>query len=49
MTYQEAIEYLKSIGKIDAIEKELSTDGYTVVALAQHFKDKEKQQHGTIK
>ena len=39
MTYEEAVAYLKSEGKEHLIEKELSTDGYTVVALAESIKN----------
>jgi hypothetical protein len=38
---EKALEYLKSIGEDEAIEKEQSTDGYTVVALANDFRSKE--------
>jgi hypothetical protein len=32
--YRRAIKYLKDVGKSNLINKELSKDGYTVVALA---------------
>lgn len=46
MTYDEAIQYLESIGKIGDIEKELSTDGWTVVALAESYKEREGPRSG---
>lgn len=37
--YEEAVKFLKSIGKLKELEHELSTDGYTTVALANHHRE----------
>ena len=46
MTYEEAIEYFKSTNQLHLIEKELSVDGYTVVALAEYMKEKNLRKEG---
>lgn len=38
--YQEALNYLRNSGNEYLIEKELSTDGWTVIALANSVKKK---------
>ena len=36
--YKEAMEFLKETNNLHLIEKELSVDGYTIVALANNIK-----------
>jgi tmRNA-binding protein len=45
MTYEEAIKYLTETNNLHLIQKELSTDGYTVVALAEYLKTLDNQSH----
>lgn len=35
--FLQAMEYLKSIDKLSEIDKEASQDGFTIVALANHY------------
>jgi len=40
---KEALAYLKEIGKEYLIEKQLSTDGYTITELAENFYEERNQ------
>jgi hypothetical protein len=40
--YEQALVFLKEIGKLAELEKEQSVDGYTLVALANFFKRAEE-------
>lgn len=39
--YEKAVKFLKSINKEQKIKKELSTDGYSIIALANSFLEKQ--------
>ena len=46
--YEEALQYLKETGNEHLIEKELSIDGWTVIALANSVKTKHTSDGGVL-
>lgn len=45
--YLAAMQYLRQTNRENAIEGEKSTDGFTVVALANHFYEKDHSEDNT--